>query len=86
MAKTALAVGVERHGWQLHAQPLFLDQLERLLHAVNRARHADPQGWQATADAKLLGALRGLVQDGIPRDPFAPEFRQGNTLGSAYRH
>lgn len=77
---------MERHGWRLYAHPLFLDQLERLISAVERAKRADPGSWQSKADAKLLAALRGLVLDRIPRDPLAPEFRQGNTLGPAHRH
>jgi hypothetical protein len=62
--------GLERHNWRLHAHPLFLDQLERLLAAVERAKRSDPQGWQGKADARLLVALRGLVLDRIPRDPL----------------
>src|SRR5690349_19149125 len=27
-----------------------------------------------------------MMLDRIPRDPLAPEFRQGNTLGPAHRH
>jgi toxin YhaV len=77
---------LERYGWRLYAHPLFLDQLERLLSAVERAKRSDPQGWQGKADARLLAALRGLVLDRIPRDPLAPEFRRGNTLGPAHRH
>jgi toxin YhaV len=70
----------------LLAHPLFLDQIGRLLAAVERAKRADPKGWRGKADAKLLAAIRGLVLDRIPRDPLAPEFRQGNTLGPAHRH
>lgn len=77
---------MERHGWGLHAHPLFLDQLERLLAAVERAKRSDPQGWQGKADTRLLTALRALVLDRIPRDPLAAEFRQGNTLGKEHRH
>lgn len=75
-----------RHGWRLLAHPLFLDQLGRLLASVERARRADAEGWRGKADAKVLAAIRGLVLDRIPRDPLAPEFRQGNTLGQAHRH
>ena len=77
---------LERHGWSLHANPLFLDQLERLLAAVERAKRSDPKGWQGKADTKLLAALRGLLLDRIPSDTLAPEFRQGNTLGREHRH
>ena len=86
MAKGEAQAGPERHGWRLHAHPLFLDQLERLLAAVQRAKRADPAGWQRKADACLLVALRGLLLDRIPRDPLSPEFRQGNTLGRDRRH
>lgn len=78
--------GLERHGWRLLAHPVFLDQLGRLLMALEQARRADPEGWRGKADAKLLAALRPLVLGRIPRDPLAAEFRQGNTLGSAHRH
>ena len=77
---------LERHGWRLHAHPLFLDQLERLLAAVERARRADLEGWQGKADTQLLAAIRALILDRIPRDPLAAEFRQGNTLGWEHRH
>ena len=43
-------------------------------------------GRQAKADARLLAALRVLMLERVPRDPLAPEFRQGNTLGKERRH
>ena len=76
---------LERHGWSLYAHPLFLDQMERLLAAVERAKRSDP-GWQGKADTRLLAAIRALILDRIPHDPLAPEFRQGNTLGREHRH
>ena len=77
---------LERHDWGLYAHPLFLDQVERLLATVERAKRADPKGWQGKPDTRLLGAIRALILDRIPRDPLAPEFRQGNTLGREHRH
>jgi toxin YhaV len=77
---------VERHGWSLYAHPLFLDQLERLLASVERAKQSDSEGWRRKADAQTLGAIHALVFDRIPRNPLAPEFRQGNTLGKEHRH
>ena len=85
-AAAAPPPALERHGWRLFAHPLFLDQLERLLTAVERARRADPQGWRGKADARLLAAIRSLLFDRIPRHPLAAEYRQGNTLGPAHRH
>ena len=77
---------LERHGWTLHAHPLFLEQVERLLTAVERAKRSDPGTWQGKADTKLLAALKALILNRIPRDPLAAEFRQGNTLGREHRH
>ena len=68
---------LQRHGWTLFAHALFLDQLERLIEAAERARRADPAGWQGNANVKLLAILSAVVLDRVPRDPLAPEFRQG---------
>jgi toxin YhaV len=76
---------LERHGWRLFGHPLFFDQLDRLHAAVARARRIDPAGWRGNSDARLLAAICTLVMDRIPRDPLAPEFRQGNTLGRLHR-
>src|SRR5690606_15476991 len=35
---------------------------------------------------KLLRALSQLILEVVPQDPAREEYRQGNTLGSAYRH
>jgi len=77
---------LEVNGWQLFAHPLFLDQIEKLAAAVERARAKDPRGWRKSANAKLLAALRQLVFETIPQDPTRPEYRQGGTLGVARKH
>ncbi|WP_319799196.1 type II toxin-antitoxin system YhaV family toxin [Nitrobacter sp.] len=74
------------NGWQLFAHPLFLDQLEKLARAVERARAKDPRGWGKSANAKLLAALRQLVFETIPQDPTRREYRQGGTLGDDRKH
>lgn len=74
------------NGWQLFAHPLFLDQLDRLVGAVERSRAKDPRGWRKSANAKLLAALRQLVFETIPQDPTRAEYRQGGTLGDARKH
>jgi toxin YhaV len=73
-------------GWELFAHPLFLDQLEKLMAAVEGARKNDPRGWRKSANARLLAALRKLVLETIPEDPTRPEYRQGGTLGRDRRH
>lgn len=77
---------LEVNGWQLFAHPLFLDQIEKLVGAVEKARAKDPRGWRKSANAKLLAAIRQLVFETIPQDPTRPEYRQGGTLGDARKH
>jgi toxin YhaV len=74
------------NGWTLYAHPLFLGQLERLTEAVAKQAKKDPKGYAASADAKLLAALRKLAFEVVPVDPARPEFRQGGTLGPDRKH
>lgn len=77
---------LEVNGWQLFAHSLFLDQIEKLAGAVEKARKKDPRSWRKSANAKLLAAIRQLVFETIPQDPTRPEYRQGGTLGDARKH
>lgn len=86
MKKKPIPEGLTVNGWTLYAHPLFLEQLEKLTLAVERAREKDPDGYASTANAKLLAALRKLMFEVIPIDPARPEFRQGGTLGPARKH
>ena len=61
-------------------------QLRKLQEAVARAEQSDPQGFESNSNVKLFRALSHLIMDGVPGDPAGDEFRQGNTLGTAYRH
>lgn len=74
------------NGWHLLAHPLFLDQVEKLAAAVEKARAKDPRGWRKSANAKLLAALRQLVFETVPQDPTRAEYRQGVTLGDDRKH
>jgi toxin YhaV len=73
-------------GWTLFAHPLFLDQLERVTAVVEAAREADPEGYQATAQAKLLAMIVTLIFETIPSDPTRQAYRQGSTLGHSRKH
>lgn len=73
-------------GWTVFAHPLLLDQLERATRAVEAAKAADPKGYRGTAQAKLLAMLARLIFETIPADPTRPEYRQGDTLGTARKH
>lgn len=73
-------------GWDLFAHPLLLDQLDKLVAAVERERAKKPENYQSGANAKLLAALRRLIFEVIPEDPARAEYRQGTTLGADRKH
>ncbi|MGO9233875.1 MAG: type II toxin-antitoxin system YhaV family toxin, partial [Methylocella sp.] len=37
---------IEINGWTIYAHPLFLDQLEALVDAVEKARKKDPKNYK----------------------------------------
>jgi len=74
------------NGWRLYAHPLFAAQLERLVDQVETLARRDSAGYKDQPVTKLLASIRCLVKEIIPKDPSAPEFRQGSTLGADNRH
>jgi toxin YhaV len=74
------------NGWTLYAHPLFLEQLEQLTKAVEKAKKKNAKDYQKSANAKLLAAIRKLAFEDIPVDPARPEYRQGGTLGAKRKH
>ena len=74
------------NGWTLFAHPLFLEQVQRLSAAVEKAQRKDPKNYQSSANAKLLAQINRLAFETIPVDPLRPEFRQGGTLGPSHKH
>ncbi len=77
---------IKINGWTIYAHPLLLAQLEKLTAAVEQGKVKDPQGWDRTANAKVLAAVRSLMFGTVPSDPARPEYRQGGTLGAARKH
>jgi len=77
---------MQRHGWTLLFHEGVIAQLGKLQEAAERAEQNDPQGFENNANVKLLRALSQLILEGIACDPARDEFRQGNTLGTPYRH
>ena len=73
-------------GWELFAHPLLLDQLEKLMAAVEKEKGRKSKDYPSTANFKVLAALHELLFVAIPADPTRPEYRQGNTLGDDYTH
>lgn len=77
---------MQRHGWTLLFHDCVVEQLQKLNAAARRAEQNDPQGFESNANVKLLNALSHLMLEVVPSDPSRDEYRQGNTLGAAYRH
>ena len=74
------------NGWTVFAHPLFLAQLEALAQQVEAFKQKDPVGYLKKNATKRLAAITKLAFDVIPQDPTRSEYRQGNTLGDAYKH
>ncbi len=77
---------MQRHGWTLLFHDHLIEQMMKLRAAVMRAQENDPQGFGSNANVKFFRALVQLIQDVVPSDPARDEYRQGNTMGPAYRH
>src|SRR3546814_16404608 len=77
---------MQRHGWTLLFHDCVAEQLQKLDIAARRAEQNDPQGFESNANVKLINALSHLMLEVVPSDPSRDEYRQGNTLGAAYRH
>jgi len=77
---------IQRHGWNLLFHDCLIEQLQKLHAGVERARAQDPVGCDTNANVKLFNALSQLMLETIPSDPNREEYRQGNTLGPAFRH
>jgi toxin YhaV len=74
------------NGWKLYLYPLFDRQLEQLESRVEALALKSPGDYQEHPASKLLATIHRYIREIIPRDPNAPEFRQGNTLGADNRH
>jgi toxin YhaV len=72
--------------WSLLFHQCLLEQLERLKKSSDKALAANPATAHTNANVKLYAALARLILETIPSDPAREEYRQGNTMGSDYRH
>jgi toxin YhaV len=77
---------IQRHGWNLLFHECLSEQLQKLHAADQRARQQGPQGFESNANVRLFAALSKLIFDAVPSDPNREEYRQGNTMGPAFRH
>jgi toxin YhaV len=74
------------NGWRLYLHPLIEEQHKSLTEDVKALSKADPKGYKDHPKTKLLATINRYLTEIIPKDPNAPEFRQGNTLGPNNRH
>ena len=77
---------IQRHGWNLLFHDCLSDQLKKLHTAAERAKQQNPESFETNANVRLFGALSKLLFDVVPSDPNREEYRQGNTMGTAFRH
>lgn len=77
---------IERHGWNLFFHECLIEQLQKLERAASRAQAQDPGDFASNANVKLFDALTQLILEVVPSDPNRDEYRQGNTMGPAFRH
>lgn len=77
---------MQQHGWTLLFHDNLIEQMMKLRAAVLCAQDNDPEGFGSNANVKFFRALVQLIQDVVPSDPARDEYRQGNTMGPAYRH
>lgn len=77
---------IQRHGWTLLFHECLVGQLRRLHAAVTRVQQKDPIGVESNANTRLFVALSKLIFETVPSDPNREEYRQGNTMGTAFRH
>ncbi len=77
---------IQRHGWNLLFHDCLIEQLQKLQTAAQRAQAQDPQGFESNANVKLFKALSQSILETVPNDPNREDYRQGNTMGAAFRH
>ena len=77
---------MQRHGWSLLFHGCLIEQIQKLKIASDRAAASDPLNFAANANVKLYRALSHLIFEIVPSDPAREEYRQGNTMGTTYRH
>jgi toxin YhaV len=60
--------------------------VEALIAQVEKQRAKNPRGFRQKNASKRLAAIFKLAFEIIPQDPARDEYRQGATLGDAYKH
>lgn len=77
---------VRINGWQIYVHELFWNQYLKLREEVEALKQKKPETYQTEKAVKMLAAIHKLAFEVIPSDPSLDIYRQGNTLGSEYKH
>lgn len=77
---------MEVNGWRLFQHSIIQNQLEQLTRAVEQLSATQPDTYKEHPKSKLLATILRYITEIIPRNPNAPEFRQGDALGPDNRH
>jgi toxin YhaV len=74
------------NGWQLYTYPAFQEYMRKLAIAVGKIKERSPDDWQSNNIVSLYKAITRTCLVEVPNDPSDSRYRQGNTLGKAYKH
>jgi toxin YhaV len=74
------------NGWTLRFHPTFVQQAIALRAEVEALRQKNPENYRTKNASKRFLMMLRLVFEAIPQDPERSEYRQGDTLGAAYKH
>lgn len=77
---------IQRNEWRLLFHTGLFEQLRAWRAAVERARTKDPKVAECGANARLFDVLSKLTFATVPNDPNCEAYRQGQTMGAAFRH
>ena len=74
------------NGWNLYTHPAFKEYMRKLAIAVSKIKARSPESWEGNNIVSLYKAIARTCLVEVPNDPSDSRYRQGNTLGKAYRH
>ncbi len=66
--------------------PAFKEYMRKLALAVGKIKERSPDSWEGSNIVSLYKAISRTCLVEVPNDPSDSRYRQGNTLGKAYRH
>jgi toxin YhaV len=70
------------NGWSLFYYRTFKAALDELEAAVTKLAAEDPAGYKSHPRTRLLASVYRAINQLVPANPDAPDFRLGKTLGA----